>query len=193
MEDRTGDYGFTLIEVIITLSIVAILAAIIAPLVINNLKSAKIAKASADVKEIANAILSFRKDLGMWPTKSAANSDVQLLLAEGIIPSPQSSSTWLGKVSLNLRFHLIEYMNFTNPSNNYLRGPSPEGYPCWNGPYLSKITKDPWDNSYLVNCLYLTNGSNSPVHVLSAGPNKNTNTNFEGGTPGSDDIAFRIQ
>lgn len=193
MEDRTGNKGFTLIEVIITIAMIAIIIAIISPMVINNLKSAKISRAAADVKEIGNAILSFRRDLGMWPTKNNANTNVQELVGPGTLPNPQGATTWLGKTTLNLQFHLVEFMNFTNPVNNYLRGPSPDGYPCWNGPYLSKIAEDPWNNAYLVNCWYLTDGSNSPVHVLCAGDDKNTNTNFEGGMPSTEDIAFRIQ
>jgi prepilin-type N-terminal cleavage/methylation domain-containing protein len=60
--------GFTLIEVIIAVALVAIMAVAIAPPLVQNIKQGKITRAQSDLQAISTAILSFYKDVGDWPT-----------------------------------------------------------------------------------------------------------------------------
>jgi hypothetical protein len=70
----------------------------------------------------------------------------------------------------------------------------------WRGPYLEKLSEDPWGNRYLVN---IKNGSPSDtpakvVWVLSAGPNgiietKPNDLTDSGPVTGGDDTAVRIR
>jgi len=180
--------GFTLIEIVIVLAIISILAAIITPLVVNSLKQAKLAKASADVKTLGEAMVNFRKDLGFWPVKNASNNGVDMLYGSGTIPS--NWNAYSNRITFD--YHLVDN------SNNYRRGPSPQGFPCWNGPYIGEIKRDPWNNSYLVNARHLEGASNpdytKKVWVISAGENKVVDTDFNGvlNTNG-DDLTFRLQ
>jgi prepilin-type N-terminal cleavage/methylation domain-containing protein len=59
--------GFTLIEIIVAVALVAILSAAIAPSVINNIAQGRIARAQSDCQAIAQAISRFRSDVGYFP------------------------------------------------------------------------------------------------------------------------------
>jgi len=187
--------GFTLIEVVIVLAVVAILAAVLVPMVASNLQQARTAKAASDVAAIGQAMVRFRQDLGVWPVRVTAAPLVGAaeLAGPGTVPPAAAGATWQGRApTLGLEFHLLEN------GGAYLRGPSPQGLPAWNGPYLSQIRPDPWACAYLVNAAYLPGGSAPApalrVYVLSAGADNQTQTDFAGTTSvGGDDVAFRLQ
>jgi prepilin-type N-terminal cleavage/methylation domain-containing protein len=63
----SGNKGFTLLEVLVAVSIVAILAAAVAPTVFQHVKESRVAKAKNDGKVIGEAILRFRSDMDTWP------------------------------------------------------------------------------------------------------------------------------
>lgn len=180
--------GFTLIEMVIVLAVVAILAAVMVPIIATNIEQAKVARAAADVKTIAEAMVRFRQDLGFWPIRDNGGTVVDLLAGPGTLPPAGTGSSWLGKTSTGLENHLV-----SGVFSQYQRGPSPQGLPCWNGPYTSEIKTDPFNMAYLVNIANFHNGSNAAVFVLSAGPDRLTDTNFEGGDLANDDIGFKLQ
>ncbi len=189
--------GFTMIEVVITLAVVAILAAILVPLISQNIQSARFARAGSDVNTIGKAIVQFHQDMADWPVKKGATS-MQLLFADidndnnGIpdtstIPASWNTITAANRLSLDY--------NLVNNTNNYSRTQVIEGI-SWNGPYLSGIRPDPWGNPYMVNAQWLWDPAGGNVYVLSAGPQRpaSVETPFNGSPPAnSDDIVFRIQ
>src|SRR5215831_6794834 len=59
--------GFTLIEVAVVLAAIAILAAILTPIVTSYIDQARLTRANADTKKIAEAILLYKRDTGLWP------------------------------------------------------------------------------------------------------------------------------
>src|SRR5438105_13609867 len=59
--------GFTLIELAVVLAIIAVLAAVLTPMVTGYLDQARTARAQADVRTIADAIKLFNRDTGRWP------------------------------------------------------------------------------------------------------------------------------
>jgi len=61
--------GFTLIELIIAITIVAILALIVAPKFMGYLDSARITSTQASLKNIKTAIDGFRIQTGRYPTR----------------------------------------------------------------------------------------------------------------------------
>lgn len=95
--------GFTLIELMVVILILAILAALIVPRVIGHSTDAKRAKAASDIAEIKSALNRFRLTCDRYPTTE-----------EG-----------LGALT----------------TGGDIKG--------WNGPYLEKITTDPWQNDYV--------------------------------------------
>ncbi len=195
-----GRQGFTLIEVVITLSVIAILAAIITPLVISNLDQAKLTRAASDSKTLGEALLKFKQDLGVWPiygtyvlATRVSSNPTQLLHTAGTTPAHTGAGeTWNRGPRITFNYFL------TDNTNGYPPGPSPTGTPVWNGPYADANNTDPWDNAYLCNVNYLDGGAapNPAVRILviSAGPDRVTTTPFDTtAQAGGDDIAFRVR
>lgn len=60
--------GFTLIEIMVVVVIIAILAAIIVPNVVGRAEDARIAKAQADIRTLESALAMYRLDNGHYPS-----------------------------------------------------------------------------------------------------------------------------
>ena len=60
--------GFTLIEIMVVVIIIGLLAAIVAPTVINRIDDAQITKAKADISSIENGMKLYRLDNFAYPT-----------------------------------------------------------------------------------------------------------------------------
>src|SRR3989338_5670480 len=60
--------GFTLIELIVVIAIIAILGAIISPNAFRAIEKARVSAFVADYKTVKNALLSYYSDTGRWPT-----------------------------------------------------------------------------------------------------------------------------
>lgn len=180
MKLKARSKGFTLVEVVVTLAIVAILSAIMIPLISSNIKSARFAKAGADVDAIKDAIVKFRFDTAKWPVYNNASVYHDLLYGEGT-----RTSTWeAATTKLSLHSSLVTMPTLYNP------GPSRDGTPVWNGPYMGQVKADPWGNAYLVNSIAFTLGANNRVWVLSAGADRLVSTLINGTTdpPAGDDV-----
>lgn len=65
---RTGQGGFSLIEIIVAVAIMAILAALIVPRVIGRLDDAAVAKAKSDVQALTTALNLYKLDNFNYPS-----------------------------------------------------------------------------------------------------------------------------
>ena len=63
-----SEIGLTLIEMIVVLAIIALVAALIVPSVINRPDQARVTVARADMKSIGAALKMYRLDNGQYPT-----------------------------------------------------------------------------------------------------------------------------
>jgi len=193
--------GFTLIEVVVVLSVIAILGAVLVPTIIKNINDSKITKSKNDTASIGKMMIQCRDDMGSWPVKDRSGNSVSLLI--GTSPDPDSSripssnsgiSNWNRTPSESIWWELV------NVNNSYGKiDPNPHDLPSWRGPYFSTINLDPWGNPYLINAAFLEGGAtpdnSKKVWVISSGQNKLMDTNFEGTSlqTGEDDIGFSIQ
>src|SRR3954451_4237123 len=60
--------GFTLLELMVVVVIIGVLAALIAPRVLEKIDQAKITAAKADIANIMNALKMYKLDNGRFPT-----------------------------------------------------------------------------------------------------------------------------
>ena len=68
LKRRRGNKAFTLIEMLVVVLILAILAALIVPRVVNRTGDAKRAKAQSDIATLASLLQQYRVDTDQYPT-----------------------------------------------------------------------------------------------------------------------------
>ena len=192
--------GFTLIELILVVAVVAILAAILVPTVFSILDDSAITKGKADVKAVAGAIAKFRDDTGEFPTRDAdvASGEVNLLYSGTVAPliaafSPSPGAAFDCTMATNCETFAFPFI--TNSGTNAY-STVPTAKKRWKGPYLSDNTTDEFDDPYIVYVRRLrTTGAitTERAWIVFAGQNKLYET-----TPGStsaqgDDFVFLIK
>ena len=210
--------GFTLIEIIVAVALVAILSAAVAPSVLNNIAQGRVSRAQSDVQAIAGGVMRFRSEVARYPRLAVASHPDTvgeafdfLASSNGTFPAIATGANWptaltTGVVATasteQILSHLIQgkddaanlaadsYPKATNPDD-----PTDIGF---RQGLISSDPADPWGHKYLINVAALgTIGQ--PVWVISAGANgvmetliANTGTNAPEVVAG-DDIGFRIQ
>ncbi len=182
--------GFTLVEVVVVLAVVAILAAILTPNIVKNIEDSKIARANNETQVIAAALASFYKDLGRWPTANGSDltDSIQLLYGEGDTPGIQGGGVaqeqfWLADGSgwgANLCDTFQNQLVANDPGNGATDYPddntSPRPELRWRGPYINEVKADPWGNHYSCNIWYTYNTTTNFVGIWSAGQDRTSNT-----------------
>lgn len=194
--------GFTLLEAVVVLGVLAILAAVLTPIVSGYLEDARLQRARSDGRALADALLEAQRDLGDFPVFRDGSpssrglddaSTYDVLIGPGQVPV-LSGAGWSaaydgGSDAGSLAAQLVE------------NGP---GYPTqgrfsWRGPYVEQPSSDPWGAAYLVNAENLRPAQDEAAWVLSAGPDGIVQTDFDqdrtGGTvaPAGDDVLVRIR
>lgn len=193
--------GFTLIEIVIAVAIVAIFAAAMSPMVFRHLEDAKIGKAQNETEIIASAVLNYYKDVGAWPiTNEDGPSGANVMR---VISSPKvATGTAAGAASgagnwgtYGVTKLLGDYLYFNNPDDDSSASGSgtnqggqdwpTSGPGAWKGPYVDKyVLNDPWGHAYVINSYFFpgryTGTVRHKVFALSAGPNGRWETGFNG-------------
>ena len=186
--------GFTLIELAVVLAIIAILAAVLTPMVTGYIDQARDTRAQSDVRAIATSILGYQRDTSRFPVYdniSDANTDtvnVTELITGGDAPGA-------GGWTLASTGQLDTFLN-----TNQLSLPTSArgGRVAYRGPYID-LGAGPWGNYYIVTATELSRAGNAQhSFVLSAGPNATIETtrdqaNSGAFTIGGDDIAQQIR
>lgn len=85
---KNGENGFTLLELLVVLSILGLLAAIVGPQVIKYLGSSRSETARIQVKNIAASLQLFRLDTQRFPTPQEG--------LEALVKQPTSVPNWNG-------------------------------------------------------------------------------------------------
>ncbi len=180
------DNGFTLIETVVVIAIIAVLAGILTPIITKQIKDSKISRAVADLRRIHGALGAFYGDRNLKGTLPlyinpllplSEDNHLYLLIGPGRDAAVDGEGTefwnelggWPPEKIDRMEDHLI----YNHPPKNRYYG--------WDGPYLTKITADPWGHHYAVNVKYLTGFyplEGEVIVVISAGMNGTWETDF---------------
>ena len=139
---RKNYFGFTLVEILVTISIIAVLSTLSMATLKYAKDQANLTKARSDIAELVTAIKFLEHDTKEWPGHIAVDEI-----------NTASKEIWDFRVPLaGLRV-------------------TDGNYPNWDGPYMGNIPIDPWENDYFWDPDYEIDGEKFVV-VGSFGPNR---------------------
>ena len=193
-KEMKNQKGFTMLELVIVLTVIVFLLGTIAIVGLPLIEKAKIWTAKHDVRAIATAIYAFRGDVKEWPIwkdgavctpagggDSSARAYAVLKSADGTHPAHNEvhalSSEWGDANSDTLENQLVlgapggditkRYSDRSGTTTSPFRGPYLSNNFILPGPTGTYLSKDPWGNKYLVNIKYLW-----PEHLAHGTPNR---------------------
>ena len=85
LERRRGQGGFTLVEILVVIAIIALIVSLVGPRVLNYLGESKVKAAKIQIQGFSSALDLFNLDTGRYPTTSEGL--VALISSPGNIPS----------------------------------------------------------------------------------------------------------
>jgi len=162
--------GFTLIEMVIVVAIIALLAGILVPIAFNQVDDAQLTRALGDCKGLSNALVLYKKDTGGWPINK------KMFYTEGAAATSES------KFDSGNAEHIEEPL-----LNN---SPAAVG---WKGPYMSSFHADPWGHRYVIEAEGSKAVGMPYMWVISAGPDGKFDTGKNDKTLKGDDIGLILQ
>ena len=187
-------------ELVVVLAVIAILAAILTPMITGYVDRARLNAARSDLNSIAAAVTQFSVDARFWPIYIATPSNpndsgnvYSTLYSDGIAPSVNATATgWTDVFTSGTSATMASVMNA--PTKYTLTTGARFG-----GPYL-QFGADPWGSRYYLTALHLTPSGANVAYLISAGPDQEINTAFANTRAGTtnfqatgDDIIVRIR
>jgi type II secretory pathway pseudopilin PulG len=198
--------GFTILEVVLTLTITMALVAGLVPVMASTVRDARTARATADLAAMAIQLQTALTDMGLGyytTTGTGGGTKVQLMVSDGDMPACTTAgapcagagSSWNRLVNLGTVDFIENHLVANRPGGSVANDYSLAGGTPWRGPYLNApIDPDPWGNRYMVNADRF-NVIIPDTNALSAGPNETVETAWSGNplVAGGDDLIVLVQ
>ena len=187
---------------VVALGIVAVLAAVLVPIVGNYIGEARVTRANKEAQSIADAILNFNKSTGKWPIFKPPAANITTTTPTYVsLESPGTAPACSVDCTLWLPAAAADKGSISDILERNVPGYTTSGKFAWRGPYLTDVGSDPWGNKYVVAADNLKYGVVRAGLVLSAGPNGTIETTFAQNigsgsaavSVGGDDIVARIR
>jgi prepilin-type N-terminal cleavage/methylation domain-containing protein len=184
---RVAEGGFTLVEVIVVLSVVLLLTGIAVPMLSSYLEDGRRARAEAEVKVVMAAASQLYKDVGTYPARNGSGTNnylYTLYTGPAVTANPWSSNHQWSSWALNAQRgdRLDNHLAVNAPQGSTGGAYPTTGNMRWRGPYVAGSTPlDPWGRPYVINVLsgYRTDAVNyKRMWVMSAGPNGVFDTDY---------------
>ena len=164
--------GFTLVELLVAISIIGVLASLSVISVVSARKKARVTIALNDIAQIRKSIEMIGNDTGYWPNHQPINIVCTDIAGgcpdENEICGPDEGGT-------------ICSTSIADDSSGIINDDGVTPFSGWSGPYMNKIPLDPWGHEYFFDTDYLVTIDNEPcdgggscinaVAVGSYGPN----------------------
>ena len=87
-DPRSGEAGFTLLELLVVLAILGLLAAIVAPQVLRYLGTSRTQTAKVQIENISASLDHFQLDVGRYPTPEEG--------LDALVKAPPNAPNWNG-------------------------------------------------------------------------------------------------
>lgn len=133
--------GFTLIELVIVIAVIAILAALLVPTILGQAEKARVSRAKNNGAELVKALARMRADTHFHHNDPAvAVADCYSI---GYLSAGRSLAT---KTATEPACGTVDLMLCSEQT------PAEQGESCWGGPYLHAAPdlKDPWGRPWVV-------------------------------------------
>ncbi len=96
-----GERGFTFIEIMVVVAILAILAALVVPRIAGRTDDAKRIAAKVQIRNIEGALQLYKLDSGVYPTTEQGLKALVEKPTVGVIPKNWKAGGYLGKLPLD--------------------------------------------------------------------------------------------
>lgn len=108
---KQSQSGFTLIEVMVVVVILAILATLIVPKIINRPEQARVVKAQQDVLAIQNALELYKLDNGFYPSTDQGLQALSTKPNSNPKPENYAQGGYLKRLPVDPWGHPYQYLN----------------------------------------------------------------------------------
>jgi len=136
--------GFTLIEMVVVVAIIALLAGLLTPLLFNYLDDANEAATREEMASIRTAMMSYYEHVNKWPPTWVTDGSAEVFSGLKMLAVTQTTRGYLLPCDSSGKTYA-----YAAPESGY----DPSKGSGWNGPYIAEgqeegLYRDAWDQKY---------------------------------------------
>lgn len=158
--------GFTLVELLVVMTIIALLAGITVPLVANAYKSSKIRRAELEMQSIRTAVLQFQSDHRYMPWPYQGTTAKPIWVGADVATAVGTQTNVIGKLTGDNALKKV-YLEVPEGSRNA----DDEFVDPWGVPYAIALDRDLSDTIEVKTAPFI-DVITTKVAVASSGPNR---------------------